>query len=335
MNKPSLFRHATKELSQDAFLAWIFEYADKQYIGEVLHDCSMELLQKLFKKHQINFPINKSISLKVKKQETFYVNKKKRSIDLLCFIDDEYILLIEDKINTSDGEEKLNAYREYLEKEYSTYKIIAIYFKTGFQLVFTQVHNALYKEFLRDDFLAVLVKYEQKISNDIFQDYYQYLNNIESQILEYKNKEIKDWNGYQWQGFYKELHKQLGKGNGSYIHNPSGGFWGFWWQGINKDYYFQIEKVQTKYKSKKYIYALCIKVKQMNLSERKLMYVEIERNFFKPIKFRKPIKFAQGKSMTIAVFDGEFPKTINNRIDMSGTIGLINTINNVMYNHAP
>ncbi len=329
MDKPNLFRHATNELSQDAFLSWLFEYADEKYIAEPLHDCSTELLKKLFNKQKIPFPTNVT-SLKIKRQKTFYVDKKKRSIDILCFINDEYIVLIEDKTNTSDGTKKLNAYREHLEVQYPTYKIIPIYFKTGFQLDFNHVHTAKYQEFLRDEFLAVLAKYNDKISNDIFHDYYAYLNNIESQTLEYEDKVVGKWNGYQWQGFYKVLHAQLGKGNGAYVHNHSGGFWGYWWRGECEDYRFQIEKVQTERKSKKYIYSLCIKIqKEMSVSDRKSMYHAIDKNFSNNIKFRKPIKFATGKHMTIAILDEEFPKISNGKVDMNATVELIKNINNI------
>lgn len=329
MNKPNLFTYATNELSQDAFLAWLFSYADERYASDPLHDCSIELLAKLFDKSKIPFPSNVT-SLKIKRQETFYVGKKKRSIDLLCFINDQYIVLIEDKTSTSDGTTKLNAYREYIERAYPKYEIISIYFKTGFQLDFTQVHAAMYSEFLRDEFLEILSNHKNKISNNIFCDYYNYLNNIECQTLDYKNKAIDDWNGYQWQGFYKDLHALLGKGNGAYVHNPSGGFWGYWWKGECDDYRFQIEKVQTERKSKKYIYSLCIKIqKEINVADRKSMYHTIDKKFSNNIKFRTPIKFAKGKHMTIAILNEEFPKISNSKVDMSATVELIKKINNV------
>lgn len=333
MNKPNLFKHATNELSQDAFLAWLFEYADEKYIDDPLHDCSIELLKKLFDKQKITFP-SKVISLKVEKQETFFnVDKKKRSIDLLCFINNQYIVLIEDKTNTSDGRIKLNDYRKYIEKKYPTYKIVSIYFKTGFQLDFAEVHKAEYREFLRDEFLEVLSNHKNKIKNDIFCDYYNYLKDIESKTLEYKDKVIDEWDGYQWQGFYKILHAKLGQGNGGYVHNKSGGFWGFWWKGKCQNYHFQVEKVQTERKSSKYIYGLCIKIKkERSLSDRKSMYAQIEQTFSnndRKIKFRKPIKFAKGQHMAIAVLNEEFPITSNAKVDVDATVQFIKDISAV------
>ena len=40
--KPNVFDYATSELSQDAFLAWLFKWAEKdnEQYDKLLHDCA-------------------------------------------------------------------------------------------------------------------------------------------------------------------------------------------------------------------------------------------------------------------------------------------------------
>lgn len=45
--KPNLFDYATSELSQDAFLSWIINWADKKYEGQSMNECGRRVVERL------------------------------------------------------------------------------------------------------------------------------------------------------------------------------------------------------------------------------------------------------------------------------------------------
>lgn len=49
MTKNNLFRYATSELSQDAFICWLMSFAHKDHLQEdaVLRECAQKLLHKM------------------------------------------------------------------------------------------------------------------------------------------------------------------------------------------------------------------------------------------------------------------------------------------------
>jgi len=140
----------------------------------------------------------------------------------------------------------------------------------------------------------------------------------------------------QLQGFYKELHEKLGKGDGGYVPNPNRGFWGFWWNGNCKKYYFQIEKVNGDYQ-------LSIKISlgktieelldcnTANVNCRKKMFRKIRDVFQKEINiiFESPSKFANGQTMTIAVLKDWYKLTEDNTIDMNGTVRFLKNLSSI------
>ncbi len=48
MNKPNIFKYATKELSQDAFIYWLLDHANPEY--ESVNQGVKEVAYKLLKK---------------------------------------------------------------------------------------------------------------------------------------------------------------------------------------------------------------------------------------------------------------------------------------------
>jgi hypothetical protein len=49
MNEPNIFNFATSELSQDAFIAWLLTWANKEYEGidKNLHACATDFVRQL------------------------------------------------------------------------------------------------------------------------------------------------------------------------------------------------------------------------------------------------------------------------------------------------
>lgn len=206
MMKPNLFQIATSELSQDAFLTWLFRFADLAYAESYvdLHECGKALIQALFKTHGIE--VEKITHLKVKRQH--------KHIDIWLEVNQEYVIVIEDKTNTKQHGKQLENYKKVAEK----HKLlpILIYLKTGndSQANLRLIQNKFgFKPFVRSDLLAVLNEFKF-IQNDIFQDYLYYLNYLEILTQEYVTKPVKNWkHSYMWQGFFQLLEQELPKYN--------------------------------------------------------------------------------------------------------------------------
>ena len=90
MKKPNLFDYATSELSQDAFICWLLSWAKPEFAGvnPKLSDCAVEILKSFFAKHDHSFP------LEIKSLE---ICKQYKNIDVLCVVNGEYSVVIEDK----------------------------------------------------------------------------------------------------------------------------------------------------------------------------------------------------------------------------------------------
>nr|WP_234969887.1 PD-(D/E)XK nuclease family protein [Treponema berlinense] len=115
---PNLFSFATSELSQDAFFAWFFSWAESKYknVDKDLHECAKTSLARFYGS---GLP-NEIYSIEIQKQ---YNN-----IDLWLKINDEYDLIIEDKTNTTMHDNQLARYKSYF---VDNKKSRFVYLKTG------------------------------------------------------------------------------------------------------------------------------------------------------------------------------------------------------------
>ncbi|MBM7421054.1 MULTISPECIES: PD-(D/E)XK nuclease family protein [Chryseobacterium] len=99
---PNIFKYATRELSQDAFLCWLLSLADKKYATtetQSLHELAVNLIHKFYNDSKFEFT-----DVKVKKQ--------KQRIDIWVEIDEKYLLVIEDKTNSNAGIDQLITYKK-------------------------------------------------------------------------------------------------------------------------------------------------------------------------------------------------------------------------------
>ncbi len=312
MNRPNLFSYATSELSQDAFICWLLSWASPKHkdVDKGLHKCAVYFINALFEKHSKEAP---------EKFEKIEIFKQDYNIDVLCIVNGNYAILIEDKTGTTNHSNQLVRYLEEIKKRsYEEENILPIYFKTEDQGNYTDVLKKGYKLFLREDFLSVLNSYAGKDS--ILIDYRDYLQSISDQVESYKSLPIKKWKWYSWVGFYIRLQKEFDSGNWGHISNPKGGFLGFWWhfQGDeNCKQYLQLE--QNK---------LCFKIRVNKLSERS----NLRSKWHKIIKAKgsesdsglnlvKPSRFGNGRYMTVCIYDGEYREYRHDRtIDIGKTI---------------
>ncbi|MDI9312647.1 MAG: PD-(D/E)XK nuclease family protein [Limnohabitans sp.] len=317
MKKPNLFNWATSELSQDAFICWLLSWANYPD-NESLFNTAKYLINQLTENKIDNF-------------EKIEIIRQRYNIDILCIIDKKNAILIEDKTNTKNHSNQLENYLQKLSKDFPRENIFPIYFKTGDQSNFQSINKAGYKLFLRPDFLEIL-KFgkEQNISNAIFNDFNEYLNNIENSVQSYKLLPVKNWHWDSWKGFYSALQKQLNDGNWDYVPQKNGGFLGFWWYWLSKefdsvkfDYYLQLE--HNKFCFKLYPY--------------KRDKAELIRNHYRQLLYKKAkehnINLYQngrvGNYMTVAALkDNYISVDENGIIDMDKTVQTLKKIQNML-----
>lgn len=103
---PNIFNYATSELSQDAFILWLLDWANPQYAkyDKALCDTAQDFVRLLLDKEDL-----KITSVECKKQE--------HHIDVFAIINEEYALLVEDKTNTSEHGNQIQRYYEWVKKE--------------------------------------------------------------------------------------------------------------------------------------------------------------------------------------------------------------------------
>ena len=108
---PNIFSLATKELSQDAFIAWLLEWADPTCFDEDnnLHKCA-QAFAKLLVDEKEDFVISK---IKVGRQGQ---GSQLKNIDIWAEINDRILLVIEDKKHSNEHNNQLVRYKEDAEK---------------------------------------------------------------------------------------------------------------------------------------------------------------------------------------------------------------------------
>ena len=320
MTRPNLFSYAISELSQDAFICWLLSWASPEYksTDDSLYQCSVNFIQALFEKH-----------LKVSPPEisNVEISKQDNNIDVLCIINDEYAILIEDKTGTKDHSNQLARYlKDVKNRSYEEKNILPTYFKTEDQGDYTDIFSKGYKLFHRSDFLEVLNKYTG--DNSILLDYREHLQSISDGVESYKSLPIEKWDWYSWVGFYLQLQKELGSGNWDYVPNASGGFLGFWWYSQGNEVceqYLQLEEGK-----------LCFKIwvdESQDRSELRSKWHNLikAKSTESDLDIDKPVRFGNGQYMTVCVYVGEYRVTDNNKvIDIDKTVSRLKKAENLL-----
>lgn len=165
----NIFMFATSELSQDAFICWLANG----------FNCENEQLKKLaveFVRHVSG------------EKEIFNVDIKRqyKKIDVLLLVNNAVAVIVEDKTFTGEHDNQIEKYKSIIENDakYSGYKIRTVYFKTGFMYDSDYDTVTKIKEnggvFVgREHLMALLLKYLDETNNEILENFYNYLENIE------------------------------------------------------------------------------------------------------------------------------------------------------------
>lgn len=193
LQQPNLFRYATSELSQDAVICYMLEWAKKQHkeIDEKMHDVCKNFLLSLFAK--CNIQLESYNDLEIFKQEEY--------IDILCVVDSKYYIIIEDKVFSSDHSRQLERYFENIKyKGVEDNHILRIYYKTGEEYQKERLKIKVFEIYEKQDILAVIPK---DFHNNILSEYRSYIENLQL-LSDYKEQSIEMWDTNAWIRFVNE-----------------------------------------------------------------------------------------------------------------------------------
>lgn len=288
--KPNIFDYATSELSQDAFLCWLLKWAEEEARSDdpQLHTIANVFIKEIFDLH--NCQLNESI-------QSVCIKRQFNSLDILAIINEKYAIMIEDKVFTSHHSDQLRRYLEIVKTHPETWylKPIPIYYKIVEQGDYSGVTEAEYKIFMRTKMIEVLSGLHVSTTNDILNDYLKYLKQIDTSIESYKSLPITEWNSFSWQGFYRDLQKELKNGKWGRVANARGGFWAFWWKGDDSQpHYWQLEESVLKAKVEA--------ADSQNIREYRdhCMQALLEYSQKNKLNLSRPKSVRSGKTMTIA-----------------------------------
>lgn len=325
MSTPNLFKFATSELSQDAFIAWLLSWANPEYKAgndkhKALNKIAIDILTLFFQKAGKKLP---------SRIENIDVKRQVNHIDVLCVINGAYAVLIEDKVGTVQHSNQLMRYKGYLvtghDKKFDENTIIPIYLQTHDQGNYNKVIKHGFYPVLRRDLLQVFNNSNNEAArqSDIYANYYDYLQSIENAVQSFQTTPVKDWSRRAWIGFYQYLQTQLGEGNWKYVANPTGGFMGFWGLGCTVNgvrVYLQLEQSNV-----------CFKMTVQDDSNHKKARNKLHKIFVNEaekfgLSVKKPKKFGSGKTMTFAVLETDIFSSTNELIDLEAVIELMNQL---------
>ena len=316
-DRPNLFHYATSELSQDAFICWLAAWADPKYrnTDADLHEIGQQFVVSMICKQKVDYHQSTLKTVKVRRQ----VGKLDVLIEVNEALPDKLAILVEDKTHTSNHSDQLRRYYDIVSKDYMSDEMVPLYFKTGYQSRFDTL--GVFKTYLREDFLRVLHANRENTDNAIFHDFRNHLESLESAIQQFSVKALKDWNGNDWQGFYMVLYNEISNDGAdwSYVANPSGGFFGFWWyfkEVPGKQYmpYLQLEQDKLCFK-------IMVEGESIRRNAREDAYESVQRTASQlSVNIERPERMGNGKFMTVARWKEDYREITDGKLDMAATL---------------
>lgn len=202
---PNLYSFATKELAQDATLAYILAWAKPEYrtTHPRLHELGTAMLRALVGTwKETVLPAVTSLEVETQVER----------IDVLARIDDEngnrWLLLVEDKVETDEHSNQIERYICTAKKIYPGRKIVPVYMKTGNASQRSLPCEGKFGRFLRHDLLAVLNGFLDT-GDTIVDNFRTHLGNWERETNGYRDLDVSRWTYRACEGFYVELENRL------------------------------------------------------------------------------------------------------------------------------
>lgn len=196
----NLFDYATKELSQDAFLRWLFEN----------YDCENEKVREIAY-GLINFLTGLSIKDNEITDLKTYAQKKR--IDVL--VEFNYngtlcVIAIEDKVFASEHNQ-LEDYNKALNEEYKridNVKVFKTFFKTDLKEYCENDIEACkkygWKCFFIEEINELFNKYPCKTNSEILDFYIEHIHSLYNDLTKISSKPIKEWEKINFKTYFQQ-----------------------------------------------------------------------------------------------------------------------------------
>ena len=310
--KPNLFTIATRELSQDGFFTWLFQWADSsnaehdQELNAVAQDLIRHLIEQQFSVE--NLVIEKIDAL-----------RQWNYIDIRVEVNSDFVVIIEDKTTSVEHSDQLLRYKESATKHYQDKQceLVFIYLKTGNESVAT-LKEVMAKGFAVVDRKSILnILNNRHITNQIFTEFRDHLAEIENHTNSYGTLQriTSSWRAAE--GFFMALQEELQEGDWRYVNNAGGGFLGFWYHWCRFErgnLYIQIENTVQG------TISLAIKIDKWKPETSVLHHIldglkEIAPSY--ELMIRKPNRYKAGQTSTVAIVDNAFPVNSEGKFDLN------------------
>jgi hypothetical protein len=252
IKRPNIFKISTKELSQDAFITWLLQWANPECatLDIVLHECGRDFLSLVMDNEAENAKTIKYVE----------AGRQWENIDVWAeiFFTDETktLLVIEDKTFSGEHSNQLARYKKQAEdycKEQAFNTLLCTYFKIGSEPLraIEGIKEKGFNIITREQIRTCLQSY-RNTEHSILKDFIEYIDDLEAAHSAFETLPPKDWRDLAWVGFYQFVEANLKIITWHWVHNPNGGFWNLCltWKYWNEciPVYMQIEQQRLCYK---------------------------------------------------------------------------------------
>lgn len=250
---PNIFNYGTSELTQDAFITWLLNWANPilKTENEKLYYLGNSFLKSLVAFQ--NITITEISDLKIRQQFhkiDIYISFKMN--------DCTYGIIIEDKIHSNDHSNQLKRYSTKISELNICNVLIPIYLKIGYQINLSKIIENRYSHYTVKDFLKVLSNEKVvEINNDLLTQFHAYLLEKQDQYdiaeiesNQYLSKPIRLWKWWSCVRFFNEFKDHFNAGWGE-VANRREPILAFWFGGkaldsINKNIGIYIDIIYKK-----------------------------------------------------------------------------------------
>ena len=223
----NIFNYATKELSQDAFLRWLFENYECE--NSKVRSLALELLS--------HFTTTSIQDGDINNLHTFAQYPDK--IDILVEFEKEgslYVIAIEDKTYSKEHNQ-LPKYNEELDKyideckkiHTGKVKLCKIFYKTYVENDWDKraCKESGWKTYFIDDICKLFEGYKST-NSEILDSYISHIMHIKSCLKDYAKKRVSEWERIEFRGYFEHIVKEIIKkyGDDYWINN---GFFPDWY----------------------------------------------------------------------------------------------------------
>jgi len=226
----NIFKYATSELSNDAFLCWLFSISkDKNLLfNSIEYNVSQGYLKKFCEYDGKIIIYDNGIIKQEEKIDVLIMGKYDNG--------EEFILTIENKTFSKQHSGQLKRYKDYINEKYEYIKNRHfIYYKTAIQSNIDEIKEEGYTPFQLYEIYDLLTTYEAgKTENLILKNYFDFIKEEVELYYNFMKIEIKEWDEKAFQGFFYYLlpkikeNKNLKKYEFGYNDNRNGGRWSLW-----------------------------------------------------------------------------------------------------------